>query len=142
MSSMYDGIDQVTSSGGGAYVQPGKHRFRINALKDPPDLESGRNFIAELTVVSSNYAEYYEGQTISWISNVTKGKKMALSEIKGFVAAAGNSDEKSVTAAACEAATSPDQPFAGALIDCEAWHKPLKHSDGVFTKTKWTAVVE
>lgn len=141
MSSMFDGIDAVSSNQAGAYVQPGKHRFKVNALKqtDPKTTRSGSNFIAELVVVSSTCPDYTEGQRVSWISNITKGQQMALAEIKGFLAAVSGCKEDSITAAAADAACGPSQPFAGALIDCDAFQKPTQKG-GVFTRTLWSAV--
>lgn len=139
--SMFQGIEAVTSNGGGAYVQPGKHRFQVSALKQPPNLRTGNCFIAEMRVVESSCADYAVGQAVSWISNITNGKEMALAEIKNFLAAVSGCSEDSITSAAADAAVGLDQPFAGALVDCDAYHKPTKKG-GVFTRTRWTAVAD
>lgn len=136
---MFDGIDKVSSSSGGAWLLPGKHRFMINALKSPEGLRNGQCFIAELSIVTSTNAAYVEGQSVSWIRNVTKHREMALADIKGFLAAAANCDEATIGNAEAQEAVSEDQPFAGVTVDCEAFNRPTK-SGGEFTRTLWTAV--
>lgn len=136
---MFDGIDKVSSSSGGAWLLPGKHRFRINALKSPDGLRNGQCFIAELAVVASTNPAYVEGQSVSWIRNITKHREMALADIKGFLAAVANCDEGTIDSAAARDAVSDDQPFAGAMVDCEAFNRPTK-TGGEFTRTLWTAV--
>jgi hypothetical protein len=139
---MFDGIDKVSSTGGGARLVPGKHRFLINALKAPPGLRTGRCFIAELTVVSTTNPALVEGQSVSWVRNRDgKFPELALGDIKGFIAAAANCDESTIGEAACDAAVTENQPFAGKMIDCDAFDKPFKSdSSKAFTKAIWSPV--
>jgi len=136
---MFDGIENVTSPQGGAYLLPGQHIFKVNALKQPPNLRAGNCFIAEMSVVESNCEQYSVGQSVSWIRNVTKHKEMALADIKAFLAALAGCREEEIDSAGADAAVADDQPFAGFLVRCEAWNKPTKEG-GEFTRTAWEHV--
>lgn len=135
---MFDGIEKASSTPGGAYMQPGKHLFKINALKQPPNLRAGNCFIAELEVVHSTCVTYEVGLSVSWIRNVTKHKEMALGDIKGFLAAVARCAEEEIDAKGADAAVADDQPFAGQYIACEAFNKPTDEG-GEFTRTIWTS---
>ena len=135
---MFDGIEQVTSNQGGMYLMAGQHLLKILALKQPPNLRAGNCFIAELEVVESTREDYPVGSHVSWIRNVTKHKEMALADIKAFLAAVAGIDESDIDAAGADAAVGDAQPFAGSLIRCEAYDKPLKDGEGAFTRTIWT----
>lgn len=134
---MFDGIESVQSSQGGAWLLPGQHLLKINALKAPDNLRSGECFIGEFTVVETNNEKYSIGQSVSWIRNVTKHKEMAQADIKAFLAAVANIPEENVDSAGAQAAVSETQPFAGKLVRCEAFQRPTK-SGGEFTRTIWT----
>lgn len=134
---MFDGIEKVSSTSGGAWLLPGQHLFKINALKQPSNLRAGNCFIAELEVVESNNQEYSPGQSVSWIRNVTKHKEMALADIKGFLAAVANCEEEQIDSAGATMAVSEQQPFAGHLIRCEAFNRPTRDG-GEFTRTLWS----
>ena len=136
---MFDGIEQVSSTGGGAYLLAGQHLFKINALKMPPNLRAGSCFIAELEVKESTNPEYQTGQSVSWIRNITKHKEMALADVKAFLAAVAGCAEEDIDSRGADAAVEKSQPFAGFLVRCEAWQKPTK-SGGEFTRTLWTHV--
>ena len=133
---MFDGIEEVTSNQGGAWLKPGKHTFKIKALKQPEGLRAGNCFIAELEIVETSCEEYHEGQAVSWIRNVTKHKEMALADIKAFLAAVAGCKEEDIDSKGANAAVSDSQPFAGHLIKCEAWNKPTT-TGGEFTRTSW-----
>lgn len=134
---MFDGIEKVSSTQGGAWLQPGQHLFKINALKQPPNLRAGLCFIAELEVVESSNPDYSPGQSVSWIRNVTKHKEMALADIKAFLAATAGIDEESVDSNGADEAVGPGQPFAGFLVRCEAFNRPTRDG-GEFTRTLWS----
>lgn len=134
---MFDGIEKVSSSQSGAWLLPGQHLLKIHALKNPDNLRSGRCFIAEMEVVESTNPEYTKGQSVSWIRNVTKHKEMALADIKAFLAALAGCEETEIDNKGADAAVSEKQPFAGALIKCEAFNKPTKDG-GTFTRTLWS----
>ena len=135
---MFDGIESVTSTQGGAWLKPGQHLFKISSLRQPEGLRSGDCFIAELEVVESTCEDYSEGAKVSWIRNVSKHKEMALADIKAFLAAAAGIGEEDVDSDGAVAAVSEDQPFSGKLIRCEAFNRPTK-SGGEFTRTLWEA---
>jgi hypothetical protein len=134
---MFDGIENVSSNQGGAWLQPGQHLFKILALKQPPNLRAGNCFIAELEVVETTNEDYSEGQSVSWIRNVTKHKEMALSDIKAFLAAVAGCEEEEIDSKGANAAVSDDQPFAGHLVKCEAFNRPTA-AGGTFTRTLWS----
>ena len=134
---MFDGISEASSTQGGKWIQPGQHRFKVRALKNPPNLRAGNCFIAELEVVTSTADEYKEGDSVSWIRNITKHKEMALGDIKAFIAALAGCDEDDVTEQAANEAVATSQPFAGFMVDCEAFNRPTQ-AGGTFTRTIWT----
>lgn len=134
---IFDGIEAVSSNQGGQFVFPGKHRFRIKALKSPPNLRNGNCFIAELQVVSSTHEDYIEGMAVSWVRNITKHKEMALADVKNFLAAVAGCREEDIDQEGADAAVGEKQPFAGALVDCEAWNKPTQKGEN-FTRTLWS----
>lgn len=133
---MFDGIESVSSTQGGAWLQPGQHLFKILALKQPPNLRAGNCFIAELEVVETNNEDYSQGQSVSWIRNVTKHKEMALADIKAFLAAVAGCQEEEIDSKGADAAVSDAQPFAGHLVKCEAFNRATKDG-GTFTRTLW-----
>ena len=134
---MFDGIEQVSSSQGGAWMKEGNHTFKVNALKMPPGLRAGVCFIAELEVVETNCPEYKVGQSVSFVRNITKHKEMALADVKALLAAVARCDEADIDSAGADAAVGEDQPFAGQLVNCEAFNRPTA-SGGEFTRTVWT----
>lgn len=137
---MFDGIDAVSSSSGGAFIVPGKYRFRINALKCPDNLRAGQCFIAELDLVSSNVSEFFEGQRISWIRKLGgEWAQLALADVKGFIAAAAKCEESQINNEVATRVVQDDQPLAGKLVDCEAYNKPKKNGEP-FTRTRWSPV--
>lgn len=135
--SMFSGITEVSSSQGGQWVKPGKHHFKITALKSPPRLRAGQCFIAELKVISSTNPDYTEGQSVSWVRNITKHKEMALGDVKAFIAAALNIKEDQVNEEIADGVVAPDQPLKNYEVLCEAFNRPTKDG-GEFTRTLWT----
>lgn len=136
---MFDGIEKVSSTQGGAWLEPGQHLFKITALKQPDNLRAGNCFIAELEVVETTNEGYNLGQSVSWIRNVTKHKEMALADIKAFLAAVAGCDENEIDREGADAAVSDDQPFAGHLVKCEAFNRQTQ-AGGTFTRTIWSRV--
>jgi hypothetical protein len=102
-------------------------------------LRSGITFIAELEVVQTNNEEWKEGDSCSWIRSITNHKEMALGDIKAFLAACANVKEEEVDNAGAEEAVGESQPFAGKLIACEAFDRPMKKDPTqMFTHTRWS----
>lgn len=157
--SIWDTIATATPpGGGGVYIFRGDYLVTVKkALYKKSQRKKGHELvIVEVTVdeVLMNYegvrdgngkfipgeeASNQEGESASWVRNLTAQPDMAPGDVRAFLAACLDVDMEDLTVAEIKAALDGDGTFlAGVQMHVHAWATPLKDSDGFFTKVVWS----
>ena len=146
--NLFAGVENAQVMRRGSYIEPGDYVARLLSAEFKAG-RKGNQVILELAVITSSYDHArpethgcnHEGSTMTAF---VKQNDSFLSNIKEIVLALSGFDEKgnprpetdTVTAAECNALTSPEQPFAGALVYIEA--RPIKtRAGGDYTRVNW-----
>lgn len=135
---LFTGIEEATSSAGGNYIKPGRHLFKIVALKAKMSRKKKSLAIAELEVLESTSHEV--GESVSWMANLTD-HDAAIGNVKGLLAAIGEITEEDVDEAGADRAFSSENPFEDQKVACDAFMVKTKANND-FTKCLWKPACE
>ncbi len=132
----FAGIDKAPNNAGGAYTLKGLHTVRLGECKLIQSAQKGGApmFVAEYEILESNNPDCVAGSVRSWVVNFQHPS--ALSNMKGFIAAAYNVDFEQVDEEVSRSIVGPDQPARGTLMKIDAIEVPTRKG-GVFTKCRW-----
>jgi hypothetical protein len=136
--SVFSGIENEQVYSGGRYFTPGRYRVAVNqiSLFDSKQKPGIKYFCVESTVLHTTSADYQEGDSVSWL--VDMSKPSAKSNCKGFAVALNPGTKASdVTEDAMLVLVSPENPANGMTIDVEAYHAKARNG-GEYTRMNWS----
>ena len=137
--SVFAGIENDQVYSGGRYFQPGRYRVAVNqiTLFDSKQKPGIKFFCVETTVLHTTSDVYSEGDSVSWL--VDMSKPSAKSNCKGFAMALNPGTKSSdITEEVMLSLVSPENPANGLTVDVEAYHAKAKNG-GEYTRMNWSA---
>lgn len=139
-SGLFTGANEAKVGGGGVYFLDGIYRVEVVRAFVMQSRKKEDLFIAEFKILESDNDARRAGMRCSWC--VSLKQDAALGNIKGFVAAATDTDpedDQEDWEEAIEMAVSKDNPLAGAIVDLEATTVKTRAGND-FTKHTWSPV--
>lgn len=131
----YDGIkDAKFFEGGGSYFKDGLYIVKIDAVKEGESRKKDAFFVVECSVIYSSNPLLAPGASVSWL--VMLKQDAALSNIKGFAAAATDITPDEVDGKGVELLVSEKNPLRGTVLGVEASTVKTRKGDD-FTRVKW-----
>ena len=140
MGSFFTGIEKAQTYGASQYLKPGQYTLTVDNVSviDSKRTPGRRYFLVEFCVVATDSDYYKEGDTVSWMVDLSRADT-AFPNIKGFaVALLDNINEDEVTSEAMDALISDDQPARGLSVCANAFEITTR-AGNPFTKVVWSA---
>jgi hypothetical protein len=139
MNNPFTGIETAEQTAGGRYITPGRYTLQVVQPKlresKNPEKRGVTYFIADFRVVETTSEDYQQGDTVSWLVDLSKNQ--ALGDVKAFASALVGGDAE-VTAESMMAICQPENPTGGLAVKCEAYGITTSKGNP-FTKITWSA---
>lgn len=90
--SRWEGLSESKVSKTGSYMQPGKYRVKINAVKWIKGQLGKEFFVVEMVVLQSNNPDIPVHSERSWVVSMEASNVMRWPNVKAFIAAASGVD--------------------------------------------------
>lgn len=138
--SIFAGIEQAQSYGGGQYLEPGHWDLEVQELKV---FESSQNpgrmyFAVEAKVLETTSETTSMGEMVTWLVNMAQPS--SLGNIKGFARALDPSlEDEDITQDYMDLLVGSEQPAAGVRLKADA-HNVKTRAGNDFTKVVWSSV--
>lgn len=146
---LFAGIENAENYKSGRFIEPGKYTLKVTAitLVDSKKERGRKFFVVEAEVVKTNNAEYREGDSVTWMVDVTPklvdGKQeinpTAAANCSQFACAVLDCTPKEVSEEVMDKLLGPEQPATGVLVSADAFVIQTKAGND-FTKVQWAAL--
>lgn len=136
VAGFFEGIEGAEQRSGGSYLRPGNCDAKLVECKAITTRAKRAAFVVELEIVESRGGDNAVGSRRSWM--VMMDSDSALSDVRGFAAAATGVQFSAVDGAAMERVVSPEQPLRNRLVRFVAENIETKKG-ATFTRVQWEA---
>ena len=136
--SVFSGIENAQVYSGGRYFTPGRYRVAVDqiTLFDSKQKPGVKYFCVEATVLHTTSIDYSEGDSVSWL--VDMSKPSAQSNCKGFAKALNpGTKDSDITEEVMLGLVSPENPANGLTVDVEAFNAQARNG-GEYTRMNWS----
>ena len=123
------------------YMAPGNYLLDVLKLDHIKSRKGKWFFVADFLVLESTNKDRPAGTKMSWMSNPEAGDGAGANSIKVFLATLGDIEPDSVDADGSRLAVSAQQPFAGTLIQANAYNIETRAGQD-FTVVDWENISE
>lgn len=137
---MFGGIESAVTSEKLPHLNVGLYTLEIDGVKQIKSRKGKSYFVTEFRIIeASGPGANTQGSTASWM--VDMGNDLALGNVRGFLAAAMDVPDKTITEPVADDAVSTKQPLKGFLVKAEA--SVIKTKEGKdFTLVRYRPVPE
>jgi len=142
-SSIFAGVEQARVMTGSNYVRDGRYFALVNRVKEGKNRNNVGFVAIEMTILvilPGMDAMHREGEEVSHLLSSNKPVYF-LSDLKKFIAVAGNGTVDEVTLDICKQVSSDDNPMGGTLIEFEAKTIVTKEKKQDFTVVTYRRTV-
>jgi hypothetical protein len=135
MSSLFEKVATARPNDFGRYIEQGKWKFLIQAVKEVKPRSGGEAFTVELKVLETDNPNFRVGEAVSWQCHSKHDS--APSNIRHFIANAMNCEFDEVDSAGYQAIVSAENPLGGTVIYALGTNI-LTRANKPFTKVRWS----